>query len=303
MKEIAIIHFIGLCLFTDLATSDHKLHVILPRIQATGISHQLNLQASRIPRDAVQFQQPHVTPGLGNVENHTAFLAFRDQDLLNVQGWTAQPLPGQPGYKYIVLNGETLTFNANAANVASVKPSDLPSVKCCANQNLLAGFKPSDGGAAAAIVRVPEGALATCSSQPAGAIYGNDYRIDTRLTLENTGGVMVWGDTKQKARALVLKGNATLYIANLPSKWVLNQPYANTHGGTPHYRAYTAMFTHTTGTACPAKNPTMNGAPGRCGSIDTAFRFGDSIPPGSAKKIGVNSGASINSECSNSSWP
>ena len=52
MKElIATIHFIGLCMFTDGASPDRRLHVVLPRIMASGgIQQNINLQASRVPQ-------------------------------------------------------------------------------------------------------------------------------------------------------------------------------------------------------------------------------------------------------------
>jgi hypothetical protein len=301
IKLVATIHFIGICLFTTAASNDGKLYVVLPRIQATGMHQHMNLQATR-PRPAPASQsQSGSTPGLGGVENHTAFLAFRDVDFLTVAGWTPQALPGQPGYQYIVLSGETISFNTNAANPASTKPANLPSVKCCGSEQLLPGFKTGDGSGAAAIFRLGEGTLTACSALSSA---GDGGRMDTRLQLETGGVLMVWGETKQKTRALVLKGDAPLYIGNLPTEWVLDHPYPTLQtNSTPHHQAYTAMFKHPTGISCPYKPSAERTAiPTRCGTLDVAFRFGDTVPAGK-KQTDLPIPEAVNAECSNSTWP
>lgn len=319
---IATIHFIGLCLFTTVASTDAKLHVVLPRIQSTGIDFTATASANVLGRSQMHQQsgrfgaavQPRFTPALAGVENHTAFLAFKDSDLVHVMGWTPQPLPHQPGYKYIVLDGEAISFYTSAQNAATAGiPPGLPSAKCCNAQTIRTAFKAADRSGNAAVFRIPNGTVKTCTAQPAG---GNDgsKRIDTKVALANTGAVVVLGETKQQtARSLILKGNATLYVANLPSQWVANATYQHQHNSPSHYRVYPAMFEHPQGTnACPIKDPVdPPSLPPACGS--SAFRFGDSPPPQQQQQqqqqqmklaaAGAQGTVAINSDCSNSSWP
>ena len=299
MKElIATIHFIGLCMFTSAAATDNKtLHVVLPRIQSTRFeAQQINMQASRVPSGySAQFPR---NPGLGGVEDHTAFLAFRDGDLLNVSGWVPQPMPATPGYQYIVLSGEALSVHTYGSNnPASAKPTGLPSAKCCEKQELLPGFKSVDGSAAAAIFRLPQGKVQTCSSVPmvgGSTVYNADARLDTKVDLKNRGALLVTGDLKGKPRVLVLAGDATLYVGNLPSAWVASPTYKVSHSPV-HYRAYAAMFKHTTVTSCDYKPHASAAGINRCGEATPSFRFGDSNSSGKT--------AAVSAECSNSTWP
>lgn len=290
---IATIHFIGLCLFTTVASTDAKLHVVLPRIQSTGMERQ--------QRGAVATPRPRA--GLAGVENHTAFLSYKDSDFVNVAGWTPQKLPHQTGFSYIVLTGEAISFYTNQPNdPTTAAPPDLPKGNCCTSQTLRAAFHAADGSGAAAIVRVPQGTLTACGSRPGGGADPNP-RVDTKLKLTNSGVLVVVGTTKQQSRSLILKGGATLYVANLPSQWVSNVTYVHVHGSVKHNAVYPAMFDHGTST-CPYYAPAPVSV-SDCYAAD-GFRFGDTtMPPqlGEIKKTYDDKGMAINSDCSNSSWP
>ena len=301
MKEtIATIHFIGLCLFTTMAGTDGTLHVVLPRVQSSGV-------VANATGDS--------TSALAGVENHTAFLAFKKSDLLKAIDWTPQPLPGQPGYQYIVLRGEAIRFHANAPNAATAgAPAGLPPVESCGTSKLRAGFTAADSSGAAAIVRIPSGTLEACSARPAGSKAS--ARIDTKLRLSNDGDLVVSGETKQDTRMLFLKGNAMLYVANLPSQWVNNAVHQHQHDSPPHELVYPAMLEQTSETACAIEDHRVPPIVfTRCGTVDPAFRFGDAPQQQVAKAPGKSheshtsdrmdkrSVAAVNSDCSNSSWP
>ena len=304
--KVLIVHFIGLCLFTTAARQDGKLRVLLPRVEWT------------LPQTVGPAGAPVVgqVGGLGDVESHTAFIAFRKSDRLAVKGWTPKAMPGQPDYEYIVLSGETVTFETQGSPKLTTAPK-LPKVRCCTGLKLRRDVAASSASSVAATFVLTRGRANTCNSIPhAGA--GSDPRVDTKLRLNNTGTLRIAGrKAGEVTRTLTVRGNATVYVGNLPSQLVLTNPLHHQppvpHGNAHHHLAYQNMFTHhpTAIAACQFPAPGDDVQRDRCGGVD--FRFGDfdgkaghlldisgghpTDPPDKKPKPAVNS------ECSNSSWP
>ncbi|HEX8411828.1 MAG TPA: hypothetical protein VF883_23470 [Thermoanaerobaculia bacterium] len=285
---IATIHFIGLCLFTTAASEIAELRVLLPRVVwslPTVIGPAEGTSAVSHP------------DGPADVETHTAFIAFRKIDRKTVTGWVPKPMPGQPDYEYIVLSGETVTFERNAKNRVPKKP-DLPRLLSCPGSKLRSNVAGPNASDVAATFVLNYGDTSTCRSLPHGH-HPPASRIDTKLRLNNTGTLTITGKAGQTTRTLTVDGGATVYVGNLPSKLLRSNPVPIREGSGAHHLAYYGMFTNDpAAAACEYQRLADDAASrGRCGIVD--FRFGDSADPPPLEGFKH----AINSDCSNSSWP
>ena len=279
----AIIQFIGIVLFSAAVPDDPGLHAIIPRIGHVHKSEFHNLPPEEAPENLASV-------GKQEVENHISVIMYRDEDkLYNVGGWRADGDLAN-GWKYLALNGERIRFISDGSNGdTTVPPVELPRVGVSSSCSLTGApvslneeFLPPYRGAIA-VVDIPEGKLSACAT--AG-------RRDTRLLLD-TNGVLVITATKkfEEPKALMLKGNAVVFVANIP-------PYAMIKAtdlkvGAEHWTAYNAMLA----APCAAEPKATTASIDPC-DLDS---LGESYLR--AQKNAPIVIASVDSGCSNSQTP
>src|SRR5258706_7111207 len=257
--HVATIHFVGLVLFTPppsaitakLTTNPAPEFVaIMPFVPShippdstpiataiavpDGSSHK---SVSQPPASAGGAQSatraPQIThettfPANHPVEPHTAFLIFKDSDLLDVIGWEVKRF--EPGYLGIQLTGEHLSFVSDAA-LQDVSTRLSLGRAGRAGAQLRPEYLPPDYSDAAAVFSIPNGQLAACAK---GTNNPNSLtRIDTELKLNNSGQLTIRSGTKN----LTVVGDAFVVAAHIPSAHAVHQdPFAS-----PHYTVYCTM--------------------------------------------------------------
>ena len=285
----AIVQFIGIVLFSASVPGDPGLHAIMPRI---GHVHQSELHTLPPP------EAPENLTRIGSfgVENHIGAIIYRSSDRLYENGgWKSDGVLDN-GWNFLVLNGERVRFLTNGGNGEPQVPADLPRTgaarSCQVNpQSLNADFLPPYHGAVG-VIDIPEGQLTSCMT----TTINTSKRRDTRLAIE-TNGVLVITATKkfEQPKALVLKGNAVVFVANIP-------PYALVKDtdlkiGEDHWIAYNAMLTESCSSPPKVDEMFLQATVPACDSES----LGESYIR--AKKEPPLELAMIDSGCSNSQWP
>lgn len=231
----AIIQFIGIVLFSSQVPNDPGIHAILPRI---GHVHKSDLHT--MPKlDPKQTGEQHLSPT--GIENHVSVIMYRDADrLYKTGGWRSDGGLAN-GWSYLALDGERVQFLTHSGNGRPEIPRGLPRTgSACGAQSapptLRAEFLPPYRGAAA-VIDIPEGQLSSCQTSTVNVAS----RLDTRLVLD-TRGVLVVTATKKNAepKALMLRGDAVVFIANIPPYALLQDTDLTI--GEPHWTAYNAML-------------------------------------------------------------
>jgi hypothetical protein len=283
----AIIQFIGIVLFSTAVPNDPGLHAILPRI---GHVHQRELKALPRPEAPDNF----TLFGSARIENHVSVIMYRAGDRLNrTDGWQSDGRLAND-WKYVVLDGERVQFLTNGINGEPSIPLDLPKIgnsySCRpADQSLRPDYQPPYHGAVA-VIDIPDGTLRSCETNTA----ATTARLDTRLRLK-TRGVLVITGTKgdEDAKTIVLKGNAVVFVANIP-------PYAliediDLNRGDSHWMVYNSMLSKTCA-ARPQEDPTID-PPIPCDSepLGESYVRARNKPPMDFLMI--------DSACSNTQWP
>jgi len=280
----AIIQFIGIVLFSASIPGDPGLHAVMPRI---GHVHKSEYHV--LPKHDSDKNLAEV--GLQKIENHVSVIMYRTADRLYKTGpWKGDGALAN-GWNYLELNGERVRFLSNGANKTPMQPpAGLPRIGASSScqiiqqsKTLNADYLPPYRGAVA-VVDIPEGTLAACDSSA---------RRDTRLMVE-TNGVLVITATKkfEQPKALVLKGDAVVFVANIP-------PYALIHNtdltmGDPHWMAYNAMLDGPCGTA-PQSDKDLLIAACDPTQLGESYQRAQKDPPIDLR--------AIDSGCSNSQWP
>ena len=108
MDSQAVIHFIGLVLFTTQVSGlNFQVIGIMPRVGSdSSIQRRATLRARSLSEVKLSAED--------KVEEHVALMAFKPCDLLAVSGWEVKKLDDQ--FLYIRLNGEKINFVADGAN-------------------------------------------------------------------------------------------------------------------------------------------------------------------------------------------
>jgi hypothetical protein len=230
----AIVQFIGIVLFSAQVPGDPGLHAIMPRI-----GHVHKSEFHQLPDPDAETNMTRI--GSAGVENHVSVIMYRDEDRLYPNGgWKSDGTLANK-WSYVALNGERIRFLANGTNGKAGVPAGLPRIGASSSCGVTAeapslseDFLPPYRGAIG-VVDIPEGTLSSCESSG---------RIDSRLRLE-TNGVLVITATKkyEDPKALVLKGNAVVFVANIPPYALLRNTDLTI--GEPHWMAYNAMLAQT----------------------------------------------------------
>ncbi|HEX8411827.1 MAG TPA: hypothetical protein VF883_23465 [Thermoanaerobaculia bacterium] len=293
MKElIATIHFIGLALFSSQVPNEDGLRVLLPRIEHRERAvTTTTLTGQVVTRDPLTLTG---TSAIRAVESHNAYIIFEEDDLLQEIGWKSEAVPAHMvkesdppvRYRLVRLNGERVTFLANGVNPpAAAAPAELPKPKCGTAVSRVSLRTVT------AMISIPEGYLNTCAVQfevPA------ETRVDTELKLNNQGLLTVWATVFSETRALILKGDARVFVANVPHGMIFDPDYAR-HGAS-HYHAYYDLLK--TSGRCPNGHGLEHAPVNIRGCPLTSFRLA-----GDVRGFKNNLNEAINSDCSNSSWP
>jgi len=272
-EMIATIQFVGLCLFTTAVPPHDRMNVLLPRSEASQPSRQSWLPWRRKAAPAI--------------EEHSAVIVFRDEDAQAEIGWTSQDFTPDAAFQYVRLSGETVTFHTTGPNVAIPQERlKLPEMKACCN--MMAKQRIPETRRAAAIVKIDRGSLSTCTVEPT-AEDPISERADTRLAIRNSGSLVIWATARGQTKALVLKGDAKVFISNLPTRMMTDGiVVAAHHHGLPHYEAYYSLLKHDRN--CSLKRgliyPEVLAA---CATKTLRFHY-------DSKEV-------VSSECSNSQWP
>lgn len=264
----AVIHFIGLVLFSTQVANDPGLHAILPTIQHTVSNpdptdhqnHQMQFSlARRSPAHATPAgPAPAAVPA--NIEPHMSLLIFHKDLVPNnaPQQWNPSTILSKwpnatalTDYRYVELAGEHITFLVDAPNnPPATLPTNMPKFSC--PNTTAPGLTPDyqwPYSKAAAVVDIPEGALSVCRVTKVA-----DGRIDTRLVLNTGGTLTVYAQKAGVIKTLVLKttGTPTIYVANVPPPRV---DLTDKPNGDAHYYAYFKMIGKDKSSNC-------SGAPG-----------------------------------------
>lgn len=331
-----IIHFIGLVLFSSEVTNDPGLHAILPGIHHTvanpTLRHEHRMHTvSTSPRTKVSSTTSTSLSGdSANIEPHMALLIFpsgiRDQ---TKSDWMAAPLPSVipalAGYEYVPLEGEHITFIADApGNGAAQMPANMPKLPR-ANRGALKPEYQWPYARAAAVVDIPEGTLEMC--KPPETVASG--RIDTQLILQTTGKLTIVAVKAGAVKTLVIDTSRSprIYVANVPPPRLQGAPttVSDLHLRDPHHYAYFRMIGENPPSGKRGIPVVETGAPPVCacrqepafhvtgpgsGSDPTnpasterrlmASRQEIKEPPQPPSLLGV---VVANAECSNTQWP
>ncbi|HEX6086585.1 MAG TPA: hypothetical protein VF266_18795 [Thermoanaerobaculia bacterium] len=277
MDKIALIHFIGLALFsTQVPGNEGALRVLLPRIeQHQSITNHTMTSAG----DGTTMRR---------IESHVAAVIYRESDMLQEIGWESEAVPehmlvpttGAPvPYRMARLDGERLTFLATGDNAAA-QPSQLrlPKPTC--------GTRLSRRIDVAATVSIPAGTLASCRD-------ADRNRYDTRLSLKNRSVITLWAESEDApTKALVLDGNATVYVVNIPTATV-DAGATSESMTTAHYLAYYTLLRSRPDRNCVRELVDPAGTPSICAPLPFAV-----TPPAPEGTMAL-----VNEECSNTAWP
>lgn len=282
MDTTAIIQFIGIVLFTSSVPNDPGIHAILPRI-----GHEVRVS----PGDVHMHPEP-----VEGVENHVAAILYRDADVLTDSGTWAGRRNLKNGWKFVILDGEQVQFLTNGNNgtppgiPAEIPMAASPSASCltaasATRPTLRDAFQSPNYKGASAVVDIPFGKLDVCAT--------NSNRVDTSLLMQTDGVLFIAAKktTELVAKTIALKGDAVVYVVNVPPHHLLTgieQPAA----GEPHLNAYIAMLD----TPCPSRpEPPAVSKVCSLSALREAYRMARVDPPTELKLI--------NSECSNTQWP
>jgi hypothetical protein len=298
-----IIHFVGLCMFSNQVPNDCGQKVILPRLvyqYPTGPVDRV------LPPTAHHFGEPVVAPSRvdpqPHVEDHVALLVFKMSSYIaNVHWAVPTPLPGDPSYGYVKLDGDRIRILTGLPNQQPLLTSDLKlaplKTLCPTMTDLNTNFQPPYTGAAA-VVDLPQGKVSSCTS---------GYRVDTEVKLDVGPTFVISASTMRGRKEVRLRapGNVELIVANIPVSCLSPtgcktvDPTSLT--GVSHVHAYYEMGAESA--SCNASvqawfdNATEAEKPASECSVGVPIAVGGVIFSKANKPV------MMNFECSNTKWP
>lgn len=239
----AIVEFVGLCMFMQ-GNDRYTVHVVLPNVQEQSVTHRPVPVATRGDIQLVQSRDKFkVDPRLAldhkviTMDQHTAIIAWLGAPE-SVVNWTPKTLKPVPQYQYVELKGEQIRIIGNGQSPPPGVPPNLPKVtNACEKEKL----RPDYVARSAAIVKLDEGTLTACRPKIKDAPAS---RVDTTLTLETTGPIIIETLTKP-VRRLALKASDLVIIGNVPTVWVNSAPDTTwpLHGEAGHYQGFYTVLT------------------------------------------------------------
>ncbi|HYM60021.1 MAG TPA: hypothetical protein VEZ11_03920 [Thermoanaerobaculia bacterium] len=316
----AIIHFVGLCVFT---TQTRPAWTDLTAKSVPSSAYAREAPTRPIQQTAVPYLVavlPVVDTSSG-IDSHKALIAFRQSQVVLANGWKPSLLRSDVPYDhdhllFVELTKDQVSFVATGVNGPSLAgfPLTLPSLKKLYTKpgltpNMNADYTQAASYVqAAAVFDLPVGSLNACMAGQ------NNTRFDTLLKLNTDCFLLIVSGTK----TLVLKAldnDDTVLVENLPWGYAAGDPkYAPSP--TPHYHVYCDMVgvdgntctstgfpkatdhglassTNSTAPITQCKYNAMN-APLERGRVTVGARGSKGPPPGTA---------AASFECSNTQWP
>jgi hypothetical protein len=301
-----IIHFVGLCMFSNQVPNDCGQKVILPRL----VYQDPTARAERVlAPSAHHIGEPVVVPGrLGpqpHVEDHVALLVFKMSSyLVNVNWGPPTPLPGDPSYGYVKLDGDRIRILSGLPDqqleTSGLKLPPLQTL-CPSMTDLSANFQPPYTGAAA-VVDLPQGTMNSCK---AGA------RVDTEVNLNVAATFVISASTMRVRKEIRLRGpgNVELIVANVPVACLSPTGCTPATGiaGVTHAHAYYEMGAQSASCNASVKawydNASLADKPTTACSIVVPGAAGGYGMAEAAKGGPMSSPQMTNFECSNTKWP
>ena len=305
-----IIHFVGLCMFSNQVPNDDGLKVILPQV----VYHDPRIVTEGMPAAAAtahHIGEPVVSIPIGpqrHVEDHIAILAFKTSSYIMNTNWAAPtPLPGDPTYGYVKLDGDRIRIETGLPDPKTGIAGNLklpPLQTLCPTMATLApGFQPPYAGAAA-VVDLPQGTVNSCTA---------GMRVDTEVTLDVGGTFVISASTMRSRKEIRLRGNGAvqLIVANIPASCLSAAgctPVDPTSiAGVSHAHAYYAMGTQSA--SCNASvqawylsAPDGAKPTGACVMTIPAAAGGSGMSEIGRLAVPARTQAT-NFECSNTKWP
>ena len=300
MKEllVATIHFVGLALFSSQVPGEQGLRVVLPSLEQHQ-THHAEAAPAPAPTRGLTTTKMLTSDNMTQLETltiepHVAAIVYDERAFREQTGWPSEPVPAKmvipstagttPVYRMVRLNGERVTFDAQGSNPAVAGNADLalPKLACGNDLTFAQKFRY------AAMFAIPGGKLSTC-------VIPNRDRYDTQLTLQNDGALTIRAVTegpKPVTKTLVLSGNATVYVVNVPLSAMGDQDGTGT---TRHYLAYYDLL-RKSNPNCPTALKPPPVAVRDCPS--SSLQIANGVP-----QPGALGGVAVSAECSNSTWP
>lgn len=255
-----LLHFVGLCVFSDSIPGTTGLQVILPRVEYHGAVPYV----PSIARMGGVTSQAWVTPPppARHVEDHVAMLVFRTADLTQAINWgKPQPLPADSEHSYIRLDGDQLGFEllpgltAQPGRLsAGIKLPHLKTDLCHnASASLSGGYLPAGGyRSAAAVFDLPADSMNSCMV--------SNKRLDTEVTLPALGELVIYSGRGRNRKELHLRpsrrtGRVDLIVANVPTsclRGAYNPQALSSMESLSHVNVYYGMV------AAPCKGTTIS---------------------------------------------
>jgi hypothetical protein len=309
-------------MMTSEVSSDKHLQAILPRISRPTIHEQLQTGTHVVAAATTAVPAASSMDNMA-IEEHVSFIAFDKNKLLLATGWEPKPLDAVPGLVYVRLDGEQITVaplpaarpRAVASATSDKRPGRVSSTyveelllphlrgNCCSAMQKLSGdYLPPTYRGAAAVFDLPAGKAAACRANTRGV---NSNRIDTRVTIENDGVLVISYGTGARRKELLLAGDTEVMAANIPADFVLGSQSTGFVGTAHHYLAYYRMGAQANGcnkfecaTSRTADIPPCNA------DIDAGlFREAASTTNQPQTQQPWSYAARIDFECSNTQWP
>ena len=268
---------------------------IMPRVSGNNIIQPISSALSLPPQKLATTSAPKAVPALPmsglTVEAHTAMIAYDSMYQISINGWKAQTLsPLNPGWVYIKLSGEKITFLSDTTDSDINTPDHLllPHL----GHTLTSPYtSASNYSGAAAVFTISNGTLSACQN-PSPSQDGTPGRIDTKLTLHTVKKLTI--TTASGDKSVTLKAGAQVIAGNVPIAFAqLRTVSTNAH---MHYMVYCAMIGESPCAGpwpIPAPTPTTD-ALSHCDS--GAFRQSNGANP--SPVVAMDDFA-----CSNTQWP
>lgn len=330
-----LVHFAGLSVVSNQLPQDPGVKIIMPSLHYTPArldappvaSHAahaseyllVGLPAPQGRRAPAGMSAPLLQPrDFYHVEDHQAMLIFKTEGAASTN-WPILPLPNDPGYSYVVLNGERVEFRTNVVNPApDITNIPLPHLQktCCnamSDKELQPSFtKPYPG--AAAVFDISQGVMSACNAR----VAENLGRRDTEISYQNGNGYFFMiGRTATTTRQLRIATKAgenyQIIASNLPATYLSGSritPEVAAINGRPHYYAYYDMgkvklppngkSPCTTSMVDCLANEAIQPSTGCKATMRISF-VGEMVKP--LKPVVANYPMASNFECSNSQWP
>lgn len=310
-----LIHFLGICLWANEVPNDCGQKIILPQIVYRDPGAAVDRIA--VPT-AHHIGEPVAAPlhtQRRHIEDHVAVLIFPQSIYdTNVNWAKPTPLPSDPGYGYVKLDGERVRFLTGLPDQA-LKTGELylPGLTglCPTMGSLKAEYQPPYSGAAA-VIDLPQGEAYACHTS---------VRVDSEVRLFASNIFTISASTMRARKEIRLKTDVMvpteLIVANVPVSCLsaegCKKVEATSLAGVPHSRAYFEMATNVCDASlsdwtipatsdqkvmCKVHFPYLG--PGAGDLRIGHFAPRTNIPPSGG---GTDPGEMANFECSNAKYP